>query len=258
MSDVIRRGGSSRAGAHCVPRPVMAYGGRRNPAAPESRSAMVASHVGLARSLARRFANRGETLDDLVQVAMIGLLKAVDRFDPERGVQFSTYATSTITGELKRHFRDHRWGLHVTRSMQERYLRVRDATDELATQLGRSPTIPEIASAAQVTDEEVLEAQEVGAAFHLASLDQPTGPDDADGARQVGRLDPALDAAEARAALAPAMAKLGDRERQIIKLRFEDELTQSQIAERIGISQMHVSRLLAASLRRIREDLSAG
>src|SRR5437764_4280322 len=100
------------------------------------RAAMVTAHAGLARSIARRFANRGETLDDLVQVAMLGLLKAVDRFDPERGVQFSTYATSTITGEIKRHFSDHRWGLHVTPSVQERYLRVRDATDELATQLG--------------------------------------------------------------------------------------------------------------------------
>src|SRR5436309_9899653 len=132
---------------------------------------MVAAHVGLARSLARRFANRGETLDDLVQVALIGLLKAVDRFDESRGVQFSTYATSTITGEIKRHFRDHRWGLHVTRSLQERYLRVRDATDEIALQLGRSPTIQEIAEAADVSEEEVLEAQEVGAAFHLTSLD---------------------------------------------------------------------------------------
>src|SRR5204863_9713936 len=112
-------------------------------------------------SLARRFANRGESLDDLIQVAMIGLLKAVDRFDEERGVQFSTYATSTITGEIKRHFRDHRWGLHVTRSMQECYLRVRDATDELAVDLGRSPTVPEIAAMAGVTEEEVLEAQEV-------------------------------------------------------------------------------------------------
>src|SRR5436309_15186173 len=132
---------------------------------------MVAAHAGLARSLARRFANRGETLDDLVQVAMLGLLKAVDRFDADRGGQFSTSATSTITRELKRHFRDHRWGLHVTRSVQERYLRVRDATDELAIELGRSPTIQEIATAADVSDEEVLEAQEVGAAFHLTSLD---------------------------------------------------------------------------------------
>jgi RNA polymerase sigma-B factor len=217
---------------------------------------MVTAHIGLARSLARRFANRGEALDDLTQVAMVGLVKAVDRFDPSRGVQFSTYATSTISGEIKRHFRDHRWGLHVTRSVQERYLRVRDATDHLALELGRSPTVPEIATLAQVTDEEVLEAQEVGAAFHIASLDAPTDDDHSGGHRQFGAHDPGMLAAEARVTLGPAFAKLGDREQAIIRMRFEDELTQSQIAERIGISQMHVSRLLAAALRRMREDLT--
>src|SRR4051812_23233995 len=166
----------------------------------QRRAAMVAAHAGLARSLARRFANRGESLDDLVQVAMLGLLKAVDRFDPDRGVQFSTYATSTITGEIKRHFRDHRWGLHVTRSVQERYLAVRDATDEQSMTLGRSPTVTEIAQAARVTEEEVLEAQEVGGAFHLASLDQPVGADSPDGIRQIGRADGGMAAVEARVA----------------------------------------------------------
>src|SRR3954471_13918759 len=160
MSNVIDRGVAPR---------------ETSPKTNEYRAEMLATHAGLARTLARRFANRGETFDDLVQVAMLGLLKAVDRFDPDRGVQFSTYATSTISGEIKRHFRDHRWGLHVTRSLQERFLAVRDATDELALELGRSPTIPEIAEAARVTEEEVLEAQEVGGAFHLASLDQPVG-----------------------------------------------------------------------------------
>src|SRR5436190_4200229 len=206
------------------------------------RAAMVAAHAGLARSLARRFANRGESLDDLVQVAMLGLLKAVDRFDPDRGVQFSTYATSTISGEIKRHFRDHRWGLHVTRSLQERYLAVRDASDELALELGRSPTVPEIAQAARVAVEDVLEAQEVGGAFHLTSLDQPVGPESPDGTRQLGLDDSGMAAVETRIALAPAMAKLGERERAIIHMRFDEELTQSQIAERIGVSQMHVSR----------------
>lgn len=221
------------------------------------RTRMVTTHAGLARSLARRFANRGETLEDLTQVAMVGLVKAVDRFDPTRGVQFSTYATSTISGEIKRHFRDHRWGVHVTRSVQERYLRVRDATDQLATELGRSPTVPEIAALAQVTDDEVVEAQEVGAAFHIGSLDAPTpGDDSSDGSRQVGALDPAMAAAEARVALAPALAKLGEREQAIIRMRFQEELTQSQIADRIGVSQMHVSRLLAGALRRMREDLA--
>jgi RNA polymerase sigma-B factor len=217
---------------------------------------MVATHAGLARSLARRFANRGETLDDLTQVAMVGLVKAIDRFDPARGVQFSTYATSTISGEIKRHFRDHRWGVHVTRSVQERYLRVRDATDHLATELGRSPTVPEIAQEAQVSEDEVLEAQEVGAAFHIASLDIPVDDESPGGIRQFGAPDPGMAAAEARVALAPAFAKLAPREQAIIRMRFEDELTQSQIAERIGISQMHVSRLLAGALRRMREDLA--
>jgi RNA polymerase sigma-B factor len=259
MTDVIGRTGPDRTRER---QRVVAKttAGRRRKAAPgdaERRAAMVVAHAGLARSLARRFANRGESLDDLVQVAMVGLLKAVDRFDEDRGVQFSTYATSTITGEIKRHFRDHRWGLHVTRSLQERYLRVRDATDELALQLGRSPTIPEIAEEAGVTDEEVIEAQEVGVAFHLSSLDQPIGPDDADGSCQVGGPDPNLAAAEARVALGPSVAKLGQREQEIIRMRFEEELTQSQIAERVGISQMHVSRLLSAALRRIREDLTS-
>ena len=221
----------------------------------DRRSSMVVAHVGLARAVARRFANRGESFDDLLQVAMVGLINAVDRFDHERGVQFATYATSTITGELKRHFRDHRWGLHVTRSMQERYLRVRDATDELALKLGRSPSIAEIAAAADVSEEDVLEAQEVGRAFRLASLDRPVGPDGTERPVQVGGPDPAMSMVEARLALVPALAKLAPREREIIRLRFDEGLSQSRIAEKMGISQMHVSRLLASARRRIREDL---
>src|SRR6476469_9960678 len=143
----------------------------------DARAAMVHAHIGLARSLARRFANRGESLDDLNQVALLGLLKAVDRFDPDRGVQFSTFATATISGELKRHFRDKRWGVHVGRMAQERYLLVRDTTDELITLLGRSPTVAEIAERTGLDVDAVLEAQEAAAAFHLASLDAPVDED---------------------------------------------------------------------------------
>ena len=223
----------------------------------DRRSSMVAAYVGLARSLARRYANRGETFDDLLQVAMVGLVKPIDRFDDERGVQFSTYATSTITGELKRHFRDHRWGLHVNRSMQERYLRVRNATDDVALKLGRSPTIPEIAAEAGMSDEDVLEAQDMRSAFHLASLDTPSGPDDGGSPIQVGGPDPAMSGVEARLSLIPALAKLTPREREVVRLRFDDELSQSQIGARMGMSQMQVSRLLASACRRMHDYLTS-
>ena len=215
---------------------------------------MVEAHLGLARSLARRFANRGETLDDLNQVALFGLLKAVDRFDSERGVQFSTFATATISGELKRHFRDKRWGVHVGRMAQERYLLVRDTTDELITMLGRSPTIAEIADRTGLEVDAVLEAQEAAAAFHLASLDAPVDEDGEQGI-QIGGPDRELQAAEARLAVEPMVRRLSPREQAIIRLRFVDRMSQSQIATELGISQMHVSRLLNRSLALMRSWL---
>jgi RNA polymerase sigma-B factor len=221
---------------------------------PALRDELIEAHLGLAEYLARRFANRGEPLDDLVQVASVGLLKAVDRFDPERAVEFSTYATHTIVGELKRHFRDKGWAVRAPRRMQELYLRLGKIVSSLSQNLGRSPTIQELAAEAQVSEEEVLEALEAGQAYRFASLDAPS-PGDEDGdsmATHLGAEDAGLDDAERRATLSPLIARLPDREQRILHLRFFEGLTQSEIAARLGISQMHVSRLLARSLAQLR------
>jgi len=220
------------------------------------RDHLVNSHLGLAEYLARRFANRGEPLDDLTQVASIGLVKAVDRFDPERPVEFSTYATHTIVGELKRHFRDKGWAVRAPRRLQELYLRLGQVVAELSQELGRSPTVAELAAEMQASEEEVLEAMEAGQAYRFASLDAPApGPDD-DGsstlASQLGEDDLTMAAAEDRAALSPLLASLPPREQRILFLRFFQGLTQSEIATQLGISQMHVSRLLARSLSQLR------
>jgi RNA polymerase sigma-B factor len=221
---------------------------------PRLRDELIEAHLGLAEYLARRFSNRGEPLDDLVQVASVGLLKAVDRFDPERAVEFSTYATHTIVGELKRHFRDKGWAVRAPRRMQELYLRLGKIVSSLSQELGRSPTIQELAAEAQVSEEEVLEALEAGQAYRFASLDAPS-PGDEDGdsmSAHLGAEDPGMVDAEHRAALSPLIAKLPQREQMILHLRFFDGLTQSEIASRLGISQMHVSRLLARSLAQLR------
>jgi RNA polymerase sigma-B factor len=218
------------------------------------RDELVEAHIGLAEYLARRFANRGEPLDDLVQVALIGLVKAVNRFDPNRGVEFSTYATHTIAGELKRHFRDKGWAVRAPRRMQELYLRLSQVVSSLGQQLGRSPTIAELAAETEVSEEEVLEALEAGQAYRFASLDVPKGGNE-DGdtlGEGLGEDDPDLAHAETRVVLSPLMAKLPPRQRQIIRLRFFEGLTQSEIASRLSISQMHVSRLLARSVAEMR------
>ena len=221
---------------------------------PKTRDELIEAHLGLAEYLARRFSNRGEPLDDLTQVASVGLLKAVDRFDPGRGVEFSTYATHTIVGELKRHFRDKGWAVRAPRRMQELYLRLGRIVSTLSQELGRSPTIPELAAEAQVTEEEVLEALEAGQAYRFASLDAPSpGDDDGDTmSAQLGEEDSGMIDAEHRVALSPLLAQLPKREQVILHLRFFEGLTQSGIAERLGISQMHVSRLLARSLAQLR------
>ena len=218
------------------------------------RGHLVEAHLGLAEYLARRFSNRGEPLDDLVQVAAVGLLKAVDRFDPERGVEFSTYATHTIVGELKRHFRDKGWAVRAPRRMQELYLRLGKVVANLSQELGRSPTIPELAAEAQVSEEEVLEAMEAGQAYRFTSLDAPSPGDDSGESlgAHMGDDDPSMNDAERRAALSPLLGRLPPRERTIIYLRFFEGLTQSEIAAQLGISQMHVSRLLARSLSQLR------
>jgi RNA polymerase sigma-B factor len=221
---------------------------------PALRDELIEAHLGLAEYLARRFSNRGEPLDDLVQVASVGLLKAVDRFDPERAVEFSTYATHTIVGELKRHFRDKGWAVRAPRRMQELYLRLGKIVSSLSQELGRSPTIQELAAEAQVSEEEVLEALEAGQAYRFASLDAPSpGDDDGDNlGSHLGDEDPQMVDAEHRAALSPLIARLPPREQMILHLRFFEGLTQSEIASRLGISQMHVSRLLARSLAQLR------
>jgi RNA polymerase sigma-B factor len=220
---------------------------------PALREELVTAHIGLAEYLARRFTNRGEPLDDLVQVASLGLLKAVDRFDPERGLEFSTYATPTIVGELKRHFRDKGWAVRVPRRIQELHLRLGSVVSVLSQELGRSPTIGEIAQAASVSEEDVLEAIEAGHAYRFTSLDAPSGSDDEGTlATQLGEEDQALIDSEHRVALSPLIARFPPRERTILHLRFFEGLTQSEIAGRLGISQMHVSRLLARSLAQLR------
>lgn len=224
------------------------------------RDELVAAHLGLAEYLARRFANRGEPLDDLVQVASLGLVKAVDRFDPGRGVEFSTYATHTIVGELKRHFRDKGWAIRAPRRMQELYLRLGKVVATLGQELGRSPTISELAVEVEVSEEEVLEALEAGQAYRFASLDAPVGGDgegESLGAR-LGSEDRGLDDAERRATLSPLLSQLPEREQLILHLRFFEGLTQSEIASRLGISQMHVSRLLARSVAQLRARATSG
>jgi RNA polymerase sigma-B factor len=219
----------------------------------ELRDELVAAHLGLAEYLARRFANRGEPLDDLIQVASLGLVKAVDRFDPDRGVEFSTYATHTIVGELKRHFRDKGWAVRAPRRTQELYLRLNKVISTLGQTLGHSPTIAELAAEVQVSEEEVLEALEAGQAYRFASLDAPSGDSEAPSyASYLGGEDPGIDTAERRAVLAPLLDKLAPREQLIVHLRFFQGMTQSEIATHLGISQMHVSRLLARSVTQLR------
>jgi RNA polymerase sigma-B factor len=221
------------------------------------RDRLVEAHLGLAEYLARRFDRRGEPLDDLIQVASLALIKAVERFDPSRGLEFSTFAVPTIVGELKRHFRDKSWAVRVSRRLQELHLRLGTAVSDLTHELGRSPTIPEIATRLDVTSEEVLEAMEAGRAYRSSSLDVPVSGDDAEGntplSARLGDTDDNLKQVDERSQLASLLRDLPERERTILVLRFYDGLTQSQIAERIGISQMHVSRLLSRTLEQLRE-----
>ena len=218
------------------------------------RDRLVQAHMGLASYLARRFANRGQPLDDLVQVASLGLLKAVDRFDPGLGIEFSTYATTTIVGELKRHLRDKGWAVRAPRRMQELYLNLGQVIDTLGQELGRSPTISEMANEVGASEEDVLEALEAGQAYRFASLDAPKG--DGEGSEslgdRLGQEDSELTRAEGRATLDPLLRQLPLRQRQVVELRFFDGLTQSEIARRLGISQMQVSRLLTRSVAHLR------
>ena len=207
--------------------------------------------------LARRFRNRGEWLDDLTQVATIGLIKSIDRFDLERGVEFSTYATPTIVGEIKRHFRDKGWAVRVPRRLQELKLSLTKAIGDLAQREGRAPTVSELAAHLQMSEEEVLEGLESANAYSTVSLDAPdSGDEDAPAvADSLGMVDDALEGVEYRESLKPLLEQLPPREKKILLLRFFGNMTQSQIAAELGISQMHVSRLLARTLTQLRVGL---
>ena len=227
------------------------------PGSPEHqrvRAELVELHLPLVRYFARRYAGRGEPMDDLVQVASLGLLKAIDRFEPARGLEFSTYASPTVLGEIRRHFRDRTWAVHVARGLQELTTEVGGVVAELTHELGRAPSVPELATRLKQPEERVLEALECLSAHTAHSLDAPTGEDFTLG-DSLGGEDGGLTDVEMHESLTPALAKLPDRERQILQLRFYGNLTQSQIAAQLGISQMHVSRLLARTLARLREEL---
>src|ERR687892_1434507 len=225
---------------------------------PQAREQLTEVYQPLAEYLARRFYGRGEPLEDLVQVASIGLLKAIDRFDPGREVKFSTYATATIVGELKRHFRDKGWALRVPRRLQESGLKVGRAVTDLSQDLGRAPTVREIAVRTGLSDEEVLEAQETAQAYTTASLDAPTDDEGSTTGDRLGTEEESFEFLEGWATVAPAIRGLPPRERHILYLRFFRGLTQTRIAEELGISQMHVSRLLSRTLTVLREQVTEG
>jgi RNA polymerase sigma-B factor len=230
----------------------------RHPSREALRERAIEAWLPLAHHLAHRYSGRGEPTDDLVQTAAIGLIKAVDKFDPSRGVDFAGYAIPTIIGELKRHFRDRTWDIRVPRRLQELRLSISEANSALLQSLGRSPTVSDIATHLNLTEEEVLEGLEGARAYNAVSLSTPTG--DGERATELGDMlgseDGEYELAELRVALGPALASLDEREQRILTLRFYGNLTQSQIAEQIGVSQMHVSRLLARALTKLRGQLA--
>ncbi|HEX7347098.1 MAG TPA: SigB/SigF/SigG family RNA polymerase sigma factor [Candidatus Limnocylindrales bacterium] len=220
---------------------------------PDARAEIVTVFMPFAEYLARRFAGRGEAVEDLTQVASIGLLNAIDRFDPEREVQFSTYAAATIVGELKRHFRDKGWALRVPRRLQELAVRINRTLPELQQTLGRSPTIPELAAHLEVGTDEIAEAMDAVQAYSTTSLDAPTGGENsASPADTLGSDDPSIELLDEWSSIAPAVAELSARDRRVLYLRFFRGLTQTEIADDVGVSQMHVSRILTQTLERLR------
>ena len=221
-----------------------------------AREALVQRFLPLAHQLARRYQGAGEPLDDLIQVASLGLLKAIERFDPERATAFSSFAVPTILGELKRHFRDKGWSVRVPRDLQELAVKLERTTEAVSRDLGRAPTAEEIGQRLGVSPEEVLEAREAAQAYRAVSLDRPRSDDD-DGGEAVsdtlGGEDPEFRRAEDAATVSRLMRVLSEREREVLRLRFEEDLTQSEIGERIGVSQMHVSRLIRQAVARLAE-----
>ena len=223
---------------------------------PAAKEALVERFLPLARQLARRYQRAEEPLDDLNQVASLGLLKAIDRFDPERQIAFSSYAVPTILGELKRHFRDRTWAVRVPRDLQELSLRVDRAVTALSRDLHRAPSVPEIAEAVSASEEQVLEALEAAGAYRASSFDAPRPGGDEDGGDTmgdaVGHDDHGFGLAEDRATLDRLLQAIGPREREVLRLRFVEDLTQAEIGERIGVSQMQISRLIRQSVARLR------
>ena len=221
-----------------------------------ARDELIRRCLPLARRLATRYARAGEPVDDLLQVASIGLIKAVDRFDPSLGLAFSSFAVPSILGELKRHFRDHGWAARVPRPLQERVLKVNAAVEELTTELGRAPKPAEVAAAMGESVEEVLEAMEAATAYDSISLDAPLGRGDDENpatyADTVGEVDGRLELVEYRSVVDATFRALPERERRVLTMRFEQDMTQSEIAAEIGVSQMHVSRLIRRALTRLR------
>ena len=233
---------------------------KKSPDADHLRDELVVAHLNLVRYLAVKFVNRGEALDDLIQVGTVGLIKAIDRFDIERGVEFTTYATPTVVGEIKRYFRDKGWAVKVPRRLQELNLSVNRAIEKMTVALGRSPTVAELAKAVDASEEEILEAQELGQAYNLLSLDTELGGDsDKNGqtlADYIGKADPNLQLLEDRTNLERAFEVLSKRERFILFLRFYESVSQTEIARRLNVSQMHVSRLQQKALEKLRGALA--
>jgi RNA polymerase sigma-B factor len=226
-----------------------------------ARDLLIERYLPLARRLARRYQHTDEPIEDLIQVASIGLVKAVDRFDRSRDVMFSSYAVPTILGEIKRHFRDRTWSVRVPRDLQELALRVDQTVTRLALGQRRSPSVGEIARAVEVSEEQVLEALEAMGAYRASSLDAPRSAREEETesvAEALGGDDHDFDRAEERATLEPLMARISERERTVLRLRFGDDLTQAEIGERIGVSQMQVSRLIRQALTRLRAGVDAG
>jgi RNA polymerase sigma-B factor len=220
-----------------------------------AREELIQRHLPLVRSLARRYAGRGESLEDIEQVGAIGLIKAIDRFELSREVSLATYATPNVVGEIKRHFRDKGWAIRVPRALQELNASMSGAIERLTGRLGRSPSISEIAGELKTTPEEVLEAMEVGSAYSTVSLSGGRGDEELDPLETIGDEDAEFERSEHRAALEPALDRLAPREREILRMRFEEGLPQTQIAQRVGLSQMHVSRLIRKSLSAMRDEL---
>lgn len=225
---------------------------RRDPTV-EARNRLVERHLHLAEAIARRFARRGEPLDDLVQVAYFGLIRSVERFDPEVGTSFAGFAVPTMVGEIKRHFRDRTWTLHVGRPTKDLLPRLREVSDKLTTELGRSPSVQELAGALEVSADAVLNALEARGAYRASSLSAHPDGSDRSAVARLGTVDPGLNAVVDRLAVERLLQTLPERERKVVELRFFGEMTQSEIAARTGISQMHVSRLLRKALAKLDE-----